>query len=218
MLQILYLDKYIAVCHKPSGLLCEGDGGDSLPALLRTELALRGVHEPKVFTVHRLDRETEGIVVYALSSEAAARLSAQISEGKWKKIYNAWLWGSPMLDSANLRDLLYYDRKHSKSYVVDRERKGVKAASLDYRVLKRSEDGKRTLVEIELHTGRTHQIRVQFASRGLSLCGDRRYGAPAESGNRLALAAVELSILHPYTNEKMEFNIESDIIKIGSSL
>lgn len=217
MLQLLYLDKYIAVCHKPSGLLCEGDGSNSIPALLKAELALRGVEDPQVFTVHRLDRETEGIVVYALCSEAASRLSAQITSGRWKKIYNACLWGSPALESANLRDLLYYDRKHSKSYVVDRERKGVKAASLDYRVLKRLSDGKRTLVEIELHTGRTHQIRVQFASRGLPLCGDRRYGAPAESGNRLALAAVELSILHPYTNERMEFKIETDIIKSGSS-
>ena len=213
MLQILHLDKYIAVCHKPAGLLCEGDGQASLPALLRDELSTRGIKDPKVFTVHRLDRETEGIVVYALSSSSAAILSAQITEGKWKKIYNAWLWGSPELDSENLRDLLYYDRKRSKSYVVDRERKGVKSASLDYRVIKRSADKKRTLVEIELHTGRTHQIRVQFASRGLPLCGDRRYGAPAESGNRLALAAVELSFIHPHSEEEMTFSIESDIIK-----
>ncbi len=211
MLEILYFDKYIAVCRKPAGLLCEGDGKDSLPTLLRSELCARGVRDAQVFTVHRLDRETSGIVVYALTSQAAAELSAQIVGGKWRKIYNAWLWGAPKEDSANLRDLLYYDRKRSKSYVVDRERKGVKAASLDYRVIGGSDDKKKTLIEIELHTGRTHQIRVQFASRGLPLCGDRRYGAPPESGTRLALAAIELSFLHPKTHEQMIFKIDADI-------
>ena len=213
MIEILYFDKHIAVCHKPSGLLCEGEGKDSLPEALRDELLQRGVRDPRIFPVHRLDRETEGIVVYALRSDAAARLSAQISEGKWEKIYNAWLWGVPTDESGSLSDLLYYDRRLSKSFVVDRERKGVKQALLDYKVLGRSSDGRRTLVKIELHTGRTHQIRVQFASRGLPLCGDRRYGAPSESGKQLLLAAVELSFYHPSTSERMTFKIESEMMR-----
>ena len=213
MVEILYFDKHIAVCRKRAGMLSEGEGKDALPALLREELCARGVTDPRVFVVHRLDRETEGVMVYALSASAAARLSADIQEGRWKKIYNALLWGSPESDGERLCDLLYYDRSRSKSFVVERERKGVKDASLDYRVLRRLEAPRRTLVEIELHTGRTHQIRVQFASRGLPLCGDRRYGAPAESGRILALAAVALDFIHPYTNEKMSFKTEPENIK-----
>ena len=152
-------------------------------------------------------------MVYALSASAAARLSADISEGKWKKMYNALLWGAPESEGERLRDLLYYDRNRSKSFVVDRERKGVKEASLEYRVLDRFDCPKRTLVELELFTGRTHQIRVQFASRGLPLCGDRRYGAPAESGKILALASVLLEFYHPHTNEKMKFQIDPQNIQ-----
>ena len=213
MVKILYLDEYIVVCHKSAGLLSEGEGKDSLVTLLCEELVARGISSPKVFVVHRLDRDTEGVMVYALCPSAAARLSAQISEGTWNKIYNAVLWGSPESEGEQLCDLLYYDRARSKSYVVERERKGVKSASLDYRVLGRFDGPARTLVEIELHTGRTHQIRVQFASRGLPLCGDRRYGAPAESGKILALAAVSLEFYHPHTNEKMRFEIEPQNIK-----
>ena len=213
MVRILYLDKYIAVCHKSAGLLSEGEGKDSLPTLLCEELRARGISDPRVFVVHRLDRETEGVMVYALCASAAAKLSAQIGDGRCKKIYNALLWGSPASEGERLCDLLYYDRARSKSYVVERERKGVKSASLDYRVIRRYDESVRTLVEIELHTGRTHQIRVQFASRGFPICGDRRYGAPAESGRILALAAVSLSFAHPYTSEEMTFEIEPENIK-----
>jgi 23S rRNA pseudouridine1911/1915/1917 synthase len=208
MIEILYKDKYILVCRKPAGLLCEGEGKDSLPALLSDQLKDVG-ERAELFTVHRLDRETEGIVVFARSSVAAAKLSEQITDGLWRKIYLAYLWGVPEVESGRLCDLLYYDRRLSKSFVVDRERKGVKSAHLDYETVARSADGKRTLVRIELGTGRTHQIRVQFASRGLPLCGDRRYGAPKESGNNIALAAVSLDIIHPKTNGPMHFEIRS---------
>ena len=210
-MSILYLDKHIVVYHKAAGLLCEGEGADCLPYIIKKELEDRGERVLDLFTLHRLDRETEGIVVYARSSFAASKLSAQIVEGRWKKVYNAWLWGDleEKLDkSGELCDLLYYDRNRSKSFVVDRERKGVKKAALKYEVIGHSEDKKRTLVRVELLTGRTHQIRVQFASRGYAICGDRRYGAVAESGKMIALAAVSLSIFHPVTNEKMDFSIE----------
>ena len=98
--------------------------------------------------------------------------------------------------------------KRGKSFIVDLERKGVKRASLEYKVLERF--GEKTLLEIELHTGRTHQIRAQFASRLHPLCGDRRYGAPAEFGNKLCLCAMKLSFTHPRTNECMSFEIKAD--------
>ena len=212
MIEILYKDKYILVCRKPAGLLCEGEGRDSLPALLSERLTNTG-ERADLFAVHRLDRETEGVVVFARSSTAAAKLSADIADGKWKKIYLAYLWGAPEVESGRLCDLLYYDRRLSKSFVVDRERKGVKSAELSYETVARSSDGKRTLVRVELGTGRTHQIRVQFASRGTPLCGDRRYGAPKESGSAIALAAVSLDIINPKTNEPMHFEIEPENLK-----
>lgn len=210
MLEMLYEDAHIVVCIKPAGVLSEGEDKDSLPAILRGELARiyneRGEIPPSaVYPVHRLDRDTEGIMVYALSSTAAATLSKDIARGRFEKLYRAWLWGVPKRERDILYDLLYYDRSRGKSFVVERERKGVKRASLEYRVLSHHADGKRTLVEVRLHTGRTHQIRVQFASRGLPLCADRRYGAPAESGKALALCSVELGFTHPVTGEPMRF-------------
>ena len=207
MTKILYEDKYIAVAIKPAGVLSEGEMPDLLAESLGAIRAERGEAPPSaIYPVHRLDKETEGLMIYALDAKAAATLSADISEGRWEKSYRAWLWGVPEKESDTLCDLLYYDRARGKSFVVQRERKGVKAASLEYKVISRHPDGKRTLVKVKLHTGRTHQIRVQFASRGLSLCGDRRYGAPAESGKSLALCSTELGFTHPKTKEKMRFS------------
>ncbi len=212
MLNILYEDNSLAVAVKPSGLLSEGNGTGTFPDLLERELlkirSERQDNSPvKLFTVHRLDRETEGIMVYALNSEAAAKLSEQIQNRSLKKIYTAILCGTPTEPQGHLCDLLYYDRQKNKVFVVDRKRNGVKSAELDYTVLQKSEDEKLCKVRVELLTGRTHQIRVQFASRGTPLCGDRRYGAPAEFGNKLALCATELIFCHPKTNERLEFKI-----------
>jgi 23S rRNA pseudouridine1911/1915/1917 synthase len=163
--------------------------------------------------VHRLDRGVGGVMVFAKRQDVAAKLSVAVAERRMTKQYLAVVHGSPAESEGIFQDLLYKDSAKGKSFVVDRERKGVKDASLEYKVLRRLEDPKRTLVAIELFTGRTHQIRVQFASRGLPLCGDRRYGAPAESGRILALASVLLEFYHPYTNEKMKFQIEPQNIK-----
>lgn len=209
MPEILYLDKNIAVAVKPSGYLSEGGGDLSFPDALAKEIAPSG--RTALLTVHRLDRETEGIMVYALTKASAAALSAQIQSDEWQKIYTAVLWGAPEKESGRLCDLLYYDRTKNKSFVVKKERKGVKEAILDYKVLWTSEDKKRTAIEVALQTGRTHQIRVQFASRGTALCGDRRYGAPAEAGNRMALFATRLSFRHPVTNEPLSFEFTPDL-------
>lgn len=207
MIEIVYSDNHIVVARKPAGLLSEGEGADCFPALLRSQLETeRGTPTKALYTVHRLDRETEGLMVYALCSSAAAELSKQMQSGDWSKVYLALLWGRPEEQSGRLCDLLYYDRAKNKSFAVKRERKGVKPAALTYEVIGRP-DGHRTAVRVTLETGRTHQIRVQFASRGLPLCGDRRYGAPAESGKSLCLCAAELSFTHPKSGEPMHFAV-----------
>lgn len=206
MLDLLYFDSDIAVCVKPAGVLSEGDGKNSMPYLLSLELKERGI-DASVFVVHRLDRETEGLTVFALNEAAAAALSLSFQNGDAVKIYHALCVGVIENDADVLCDLLFYDRGRGKSFVVDRERKGVRKASLEYSVLRRFAD--RTLISVRLHTGRTHQIRVQFASRGHALCGDRRYGAPSEYGNKLCLCAVSLSFTHPRTKERMSFEIEN---------
>lgn len=211
MLDLLYFDSDIAVCVKPAGVLSEGDGKNSMPYLLSLELKERGI-DASVFVVHRLDRETEGLTVFALNEASAAALSLSFQNGDAVKIYHALCVGVIEKDADVLCDLLFYDRGRGKSFVVDRERKGVRKASLEYSVLRRFSD--RTLLSVRLHTGRTHQIRVQFASRGHALCGDRRYGAPAEYGNKFCLCAVSLSFTHPRTKERMSFETEmSDLLE-----
>ena len=211
MLDLLYFDSDIAVCVKPAGVLSEGDGKNSMPYLLSLELKERGI-DASVFVVHRLDRETEGLTVFALNEASAAALSLSFQNGDAVKIYHALCVGVIEKDADVLCDLLFYDRGRGKSFVVDRERKGVRKASLEYSVLRRFSD--RTLLSVRLHTGRTHQIRVQFASRGHALCGDRRYGAPSEYGNKLCLCAVSLSFTHPRTKERMSFETEtSDLLE-----
>ena len=211
MLDLLYFDSDIAVCVKPAGVLSEGDGKNSMPYLLSLELKERGI-DASVFVVHRLDKETEGLTVFALNEASAAALSRSFQNGDAVKIYHALCVGVIEKDADILCDLLFYDRGRGKSFVVDRERKGVRKASLEYSVLRRFSD--RTLLSVRLHTGRTHQIRVQFASRGHALCGDRRYGAPSEYGNKLCLCAVSLSFTHPRTKERMSFETEmSDLLE-----
>ncbi len=204
-MEILYHDPHIAVVVKPAGFLCEENGNNNLPNLIKAELEADTGKPITPFCVHRLDRETSGIMVYALTQSAAAALSAQIQSGKFKKTYTALLCGVPDAPNGSLYNLLYYDRQRSKSFVVDRERKGVKDAKLCYKVLK--SQNALSLVEIELMSGRTHQIRVQFSSRKLPLCGDRKYGAPAAYGNSLALCATSLSFFHPKSHKPLSFSI-----------
>lgn len=209
MIDILYSDKYMIAAIKPAGIISEANGRDGFPDLLTQELLEAQGKSVTLYPVHRLDKETAGIMVYALSSEAAAILSRDITDEKWEKTYLARLCGMPQKEADTLCDLLYYDRARSKSFVVQRERKGVKKAVLHYTV--EAVEGGYSTVRVRLETGRTHQIRVQFASRGLPLAGDRRYGAPASSGKSLALCACELRLLHPKTREALEFKIEEEI-------
>ncbi len=193
-LEVLYEDKFIAVVIKPPGVPSESPG---MPELVAARCSCR-----EVFCVHRLDQPVSGLMVYAKTRAAAASLSVQIASGAFRKEYLAVLPGSPGEDAAELCDLLYRDARRSKSYVVKRPRRGVKEARLSYRVLERADA--LALVSVLLHTGRTHQIRVQFASRALPLLGDAKYGSRYRACP-LALFSHALSFRHPASGEPMAF-------------
>ena len=196
MPEILYADAAVAVVVKPAGVLSQGDAEDAMPALLQKQLG------GTIFPVHRLDQPTGGVMVYARTQDAAAKLSAQMQSEAFGKEYLAVLDGTPEPEEGELHDLLFFDRQKGKSYAVRRKRAGVKDARLAYRVLAQAEG--LTLVRVRLFTGRTHQIRVQFSSRGWPLTGDGKYGS---RNNRCAPAlwSAELHFAHPVTGETLTF-------------
>ncbi len=184
-LTILYETDDKVVCIKPQGVESE----HQLSALLREQLGCSAV-----YPVHRLDKETGGVMVFAKTKSAAAELSRQAQDGCMQKTYLAVVNGILKEPRGRWEDLLFRDRVKNKSYVVKRERKGVKTASLSYEVLAEARLNEQavSLVRITLHTGRTHQIRAQFSARGHSLLGDRRYGGTAAS--KMALWAYQLCL------------------------
>ena len=196
-MEILYEDSRIAVCIKPPGVLSTDEPG-GMPELLRTQLKTACIR-----TVHRLDRVTGGIMVFARSRMAASILSEQVRSGTLQKEYLAVLHGAPPESSGLLTDLLLRDRQENITRVVSEPGKDVQQAALSYTVLETA--GQLTLVRIRLLTGRTHQIRAQFSSRGLPLWGDRKYGSPVENAYP-ALFACKLSFLHPQTQTPMQFS------------
>lgn len=163
-MEILYSDKDLAVCIKPVGPDSEHEVPDELKKLLGGE----------IFPVHRLDRNVGGVMVYARTRAAAAALSRAIQEGAMVKEYVALVHGAPP-EEGDWEDLLWKDSAKNKVFVVKRQRGGVKKARLEFRRLARGEDA--SLVRVRLHTGRSHQIRVQFSSRGFPLVGDHKYGS-----------------------------------------
>ena len=197
---ILFEDAALVVCVKPRGVLAAADasGKRSMADLLAPRT---------VYPVHRLDRDTLGLMVFAKTPAAAAALSAELGGGFCKE-YLALCETPPSPASGELNDLLYHDRAKNKTYVVARKRNGVRPTRLSYRVL----DG--SLVLVRLYTGRTHQIRVQFASRGWPLCGDRKYGA--KTGGELALWAYRLSFRHPDGRE-LTFTLPENFLPAGFS-
>ena len=186
MIPILFQDQALAVCLKPPGVLSQDGPGETMPALLRAQLG------GDIFPVHRLDREAGGVMACAKTSRAAGALSAAMSRGEFRKEYLCIVRGCPEEAEGIYQDLLLHDKARNKSFVVRRMRGGVKEASLEYRVL--AERDGLSLVRVRLHTGRTHQIRVQFASRGMPLLGDGRYGG---GGGGMALWSYALAFPHP---------------------
>ncbi len=162
-MDILHSDNEIVVCLKPVGMDSEQD----MPIALKETLG------GEIFTVHRLDKNVGGVMVYARTKGAAADLSRLIQQGHMVKEYVACVHGE-VPPSGDWEDLLFKDSRKNKVYVVKRQRAGVKAARLEF---SRLAGGETSLVRIRLHTGRSHQIRVQFASRGYPLVGDHKYGA-----------------------------------------
>lgn len=194
-INILFQDKNTVVCLKPAGVDSEGEG---MPALLREQTGAA-----EIFCVHRLDRAVGGVMVYAKTRQAAGKLSAAISSGTVRKEYLAVVSGSPEEPQGTLRDLLFHDKGRNKTYVVNRERRGVKEAVLDYTVLASAEG--MSLVRVRLHTGRSHQIRVQFASRGMPLAGDGKYGSTVKLPSP-ALFSCALAFPHPVSGKELCFS------------
>ena len=209
MIEILYRDRDIAVVVKPVGALSERDGNKvSVPLLL--EEALGG--KPDIRSVHRLDKNVGGVMVWALSARAASKLTEDVKNGKVVKEYAAVVKGVPDPAEGEMLDLLYHDPSKNKTFVVKRERRGVRDAKLTYRVVG-VKDGL-SLVRVRLYTGRTHQIRVQFASRSLPLVGDGRYGDRG-GGDKPMLFSFRLSFEHPVSGKPLSFTALPDFSEVG---
>lgn len=196
-LTILFEDQDLLLLKKPIGILSQEGDGETVPSLLKNS------ERDYIGIIHRLDRNVGGTMVYAKNKEAAAKLSTMVSEHSVIKEYLAIVEGEVEKEGI-WEDLLFKDSSKNKVFVVKKERKGVKKAKLAFQCLAQVQDGAKTLslVQIRLYTGRTHQIRVQFASRKHPLVGDGKYGS---KNNRCeeALWCYRLSFEHPRTKEKM---------------
>ena len=192
-MDILYADRDLAVCTKPVGL----DSEQEVPAALKEQLG------GDIFPIHRLDKNVGGVMVYARNKQAAAALSKAVQEGSMVKEYVAMVHGTPPSEG-DWTDLLWKDSRKNKVFVVKRERGGVKKARLEYRRLTAGEE---SLVRIRLHTGRSHQIRVQFSSRGFPLVGDHKYGSRDE---KTAPMLFSCCITFPWKGQQKTFEVLPD--------
>ena len=200
-MELLYVEDDILVCRKPARVLSTDEPG-GVPDLAREAL---GDPKADVRTVHRLDRVVAGLMVLARNGKAASELSRQIRDGEFEKEYVAVVHGRPGTEQGTLRDLLGRDKARKMTYVAPAPAKGVQEAVLDYRVLGKTDTMSR--VRIRLHTGRTHQIRVQFASRGMPLVGERKYST-LEDPCEIALWSYHIGFTHPGTGKRMDFTHE----------
>lgn len=187
-MEILYHDKQLAVCVKPVGL----DSEAQVPAALIEQLG------GEIFPIHRLDQNVGGVMVYARTKQAAASLSKAVQEGTMVKEYVAMVHGTPP-EAGDWQDFLFKDSRKNKVFVVKKERKGVKFARLEFSRLRA---GEISPVRIRLHTGRSHQIRVQFASRGFPLVGDHKYGSRDDA---MAPMLHSCRITFPFHGKMMMF-------------
>ena len=192
-MKILYSDPSLAICIKPVGL----DSESEVPAALRE--ALGG----EVFPIHRLDKNVGGVMVYARTKQAAAALSKAVQEGTMVKEYVAMVHGTPP-ETGDWEDLLVKDSRKNKVFVVKKQRSGVKPARLEFN---RLSAGETSLVRVRLHTGRSHQIRVQFSSRGFPLVGDHKYGS---RDKRTAPLLFSCRITFPWKGKQLCFEALPD--------
>ena len=196
-MDIIYYDDNIIVAIKPAGVISTDEPG-GMPSLLRQAL---GNENADIRTVHRLDQVVSGLMVFAQNPETASELSRQIRAGDFKKTYLAVVRGVPQERKGRMEDILLRSKEQRKTFVVNKPCRGSQEAVLDYRLL--GSNGELSMVEINLVTGRTHQIRAQFTHRRLPLVGDRKYGK--SSAGDLALFSHRLELTHPTTKEQMAF-------------
>ena len=206
-MRVLFEDKYLLVCEKPVGIESQvsSSGKDDMITLLSQYRAEKG-EDAYVGLVHRLDTMTGGAMIYSKREDMTGKLSALVQSGDYKKTYLAVIHGAPEEKEGEMRDLLYHDKQKNKSFVVAKKRAGVKEALANYRLLESvtREDGEiMSLVEVELITGRTHQIRVQFASRKMPLVGDGKYGS-RDNKATCALWSHKVEFVHPVTKKIIE--------------
>lgn len=207
-IHVLYEDNHIIVVIKPPNIPTQEDDSrdPDMLTLIKADLKERHQKPGNVFLglVHRLDRPVGGVMVFAKTSKAASRLSDAVRTRSIRKEYTAVLHGRPVQSHGTLRHYLLKDTKTNRVSVVPQSKPGAKEAILDYRVLGQ-QDGL-SLVQVELHTGRPHQIRVQFAEIGCPLVGDQRYGGRyAQPGQQIALWSTLLGFEHPVTKESLSF-------------
>ncbi len=209
-LTILYEDNHIIVVLKPQGVPTCGDesGDDSLLEAVRRYVKVTYEKPGNVYIglIHRLDRPTGGVMVFAKTSKAASRLAEQMRGGDFEKKYFAVLVGVPKEKHATLVNYLKKNPVNNMVYICPQTTDGAKMASLEYNILE--EKGGYSLADIKLHTGRTHQIRVQMAGQGTPVYGDMRYGGENAKKGNLALWAYSLSFTHPVTKERLRFMAE----------
>ena len=192
------------ICEKPVGVESQVSSKNKIdmPTLLSEYRKEKG-EDAYIGVVHRLDTMTGGAMIYSKRENMTGKLSALVQSGDYRKVYLAVVHGSPEQNEGEMRDLLFHDKQRNKSFVCDKKRSGVKEAILNYRVLNTAvfEDGeKKSLVEIELVTGRTHQIRAQFASRRMPLVGDGKYGS-RDNKAICALWSHKVEFTHPVTKK-----------------
>lgn len=200
-MNIIYMDNDIVVCVKPQRVLSTDEPG-GMPELVRKAL---GDPTEDVRTVHRLDRVVGGLMVLARNAQSASELSRKIRDDEFEKEYLAVVHGRPEHDVGKFYDLLFRDKARKMTMVANEPGKGVQSASLGYRVL--AHRAGMSKVRIKLETGRTHQIRVQFASRGMPLVGERKYSTQ-DDDCEIALWSCKIGFVHPMTGEKMEFELD----------
>lgn len=200
---INYSDSDIIICEKPAGMLSQADekGEKGLKELLSEQLG------KEIFLIHRLDRPVSGLMVFGASPRAAAKLSADVADhSRFVKEYLVCVSGRPAEDTAILRDYLFRDRFSGKTFAVNTPRKGAKEAVLEYSLINTvtNENSEISFIKVRLHTGRTHQIRAQFSSRGNPVAGDGKYGSRIK-GDGIALHSYKLAFTHPRSGKTVEF-------------
>ena len=207
-LKVIYEDNHIIVVEKPPNIPSQGDKTEDTDMLTIIKEYLKEKYNKPgnvyLGLVHRLDRPVGGVMVFAKTSKAASRLSNQVREKVFKKEYLAIVDGKPEKNKGTLENYLLKNEKTNTSRIVKENTPGSKYAKLEYEVLKYNEEIDLSLLKILLHTGRHHQIRVQLAGMGHSICGDQKYGTRGR-GKQISLWAYKLTIEHPITKECMTF-------------